>query len=135
MSPIGRAKTGATEIIRENLGELLRLRGEGASWSELAASLASQGVTQGDDEPLTGRRLTALINNIKARDAKLMEKASRSGHAPAAASAPRARKHAPVRLSSEMQKPVSSELPLASVDEQELRVAELERHAHLLKRK
>src|ERR1700738_2350130 len=71
-SPIGRVKTGATEIIRRHFGELERMHHEdGASWTEIAAGLAAQDVTQGDGQPLTGRRLTALMHNIRVRAEKL----------------------------------------------------------------
>jgi hypothetical protein len=53
-------KTGATEIVRKHFAELQRMHyQDGASWIEIAAGLAKQGVTQGDGKPITGRRLTA----------------------------------------------------------------------------
>lgn len=142
VSPIGRVKTGATEVIRANLVELLKMRDEGASWPELAAGLAAQGLTQGDNEPLTGRRLTALINNIKVRDAKLAKTADRRAATTFAVETPSASRNRPappkrgrVTLSPDMHASAPIESHLSLVDEQELRVAELERHAHLLKRK
>jgi hypothetical protein len=70
-SPIGRIKSGATEIIRRNLAELQRMhREDGATWTEIAAGLAAQGVTQGNGQPITGRRLTALMHNIRVKDEK-----------------------------------------------------------------
>jgi hypothetical protein len=75
-SPIGKIKTGATEIIRSNFDELERLhREDGATWTEIASGLAAQGVTQGAGQPLTGRRLTALMHNIRTRTEKLKGKA------------------------------------------------------------
>ena len=47
---------------------------DGASWNEIAAGLAAQGVTQGGGQPLTGRRLTALMHNIRVRTEKLKSK-------------------------------------------------------------
>src|ERR1700722_6059126 len=74
-SPIGKVKTGATEVIRRHFDELERMRHEeGASWTEIAAGLAAQGVTQGDGQPLSGRRLTALMHNIRVRAEKLESK-------------------------------------------------------------
>ncbi|MES2029319.1 MAG: hypothetical protein V4477_09105 [Pseudomonadota bacterium] len=68
-SPIGKIKSGATEIIRKNLRELERMhREDGATWTEIAAGLAAQGVTQGDGQPITGRRLTALMHNIRVQE-------------------------------------------------------------------
>jgi hypothetical protein len=141
-SPIGRVKTGATEVIRENLAELLQMRADGASWPELAAGLAAQGVIQGDNEPLTGRRLTALINNIKVRSAKLALKANRATSVSTSkndSSATRVKKTpskgGQVMLAPEMRESASPLPPSSDVDEQELRLAELARHAHLLTRR
>lgn len=68
-SPIGKIKSGATEIIRQNIAELERMhREDGATWTEIAAGLAAQGVTQGDGQPITGRRLTALMHNIRVQE-------------------------------------------------------------------
>jgi hypothetical protein len=68
-SPIGRVKSGATEVIRKNLKELERMHQEdGATWTEIAAGLAAQGVTQGNGQPITGRRLTALMHNIRVQE-------------------------------------------------------------------
>lgn len=76
-SPIGKVKTGATEIIRSNFDELERLhREDGATWTEIASGLAAQGVTQGKGQPLTGRRLTALMHNIRTRAEKLKDRKS-----------------------------------------------------------
>jgi hypothetical protein len=70
-SPIGKTKSGATQIIRNNLEELERMyREDGVTWTEIAAGLAAQGVTQGDGQPITGRRLTALMHNIRVQEGK-----------------------------------------------------------------
>lgn len=70
-SPIGKTKSGATQVIRSNLAELERMyREDGATWTEIAAGLAAQGVTQGDGQPITGRRLTALMHNIRRQASK-----------------------------------------------------------------
>ena len=79
-SPIGKIKSGATEVIRQNLVELERMyREDGATWTEIAAGLAAQGVTQGDGQPITGRRLTALIHNIKVQQEKARSAATGDG--------------------------------------------------------
>ncbi len=43
-------------------------REDGATWTEIVAGLAAQGVTQGDGQPITGRRLTALMHNIRVQE-------------------------------------------------------------------
>lgn len=74
-SPIGKVKSGATEIIRRNRQELERMhREDGATWTEIAAGLAAQGVTQGDGQPITGRRLTALMHNIRVQEERRRNK-------------------------------------------------------------
>lgn len=79
-SPIGKVKSGATEIIRRNRHELERMHHQdGATWTEIAAGLAAQGVTQGDGLPITGRRLTALMHNIKAQEERLRNKQKSAG--------------------------------------------------------
>lgn len=78
-SPIGRVKSGATEVIRKNLRQLERMHDEdGATWTEIAAGLAAQGVTQGDGKPITGRRLTALMHNIRVQEERRQAKEAKS---------------------------------------------------------
>jgi hypothetical protein len=74
-SPIGKVKSGATEVIRKNLRQLERMhREDGATWAEIAAGLAAQGVSQGDGQPITGRRLTALMHNIRVQEERSQAK-------------------------------------------------------------
>ncbi len=62
--------SGAMAIVRTLLAEIERLRGEGATWTDIAAALAGQGVRRRDGAPITGRRLTGLIDSIRRQDAK-----------------------------------------------------------------
>jgi hypothetical protein len=138
-SPIGKVKTGATEVIRRHFDELERMRHEeGASWTEIAAGLAAQGVTQGDGQPLSGRRLTALMHNIRVRAEKLESKG--------AARAPHERPRNPsqkldgpcrkaISLSPEMSLPRRETEPDQVISEDEIRRAELSKHAHLLRKR
>jgi hypothetical protein len=60
--------TGATAIIEPVLPLIRDLRRQKHSWSAIAAALARQGVVQGvDRQPITPRRLTALIAAIGKR--------------------------------------------------------------------
>jgi hypothetical protein len=60
--------TGATAIIEPVLPLIRDLREQKQSWSAIAAALARQGVVQGSDrQPITARRLTALIAAIEKR--------------------------------------------------------------------
>jgi hypothetical protein len=63
-----RRRTGATAVIEPILPIIRELRARKHSWAAIAAALAKQGVVQGNDrEPITGRRLTALICAINKR--------------------------------------------------------------------
>ena len=62
--------SGAMAIVRAHLAEIERLRGEGATWTDIAAALAGQGTRRRDGAPITGRRLTGLIDSIRRQDAK-----------------------------------------------------------------
>ena len=135
-SPIGKIKTGASEVIRANFEEIERLhREDGATWTEIASGLAAQGVTQGEGQPLTGRRLTALMHNIRTRAEKLKGKATVQDRVKGLPE--RLQKHGranrkTVSLSSEMSRPVGDSLPDQTISEDEIRRAELAKHAHLL---
>jgi hypothetical protein len=62
-------RTGATAIIEPILPLILELRVQKHSWAAIAVALSKQGVVQGvDREPITGRRLTALIAAINKRE-------------------------------------------------------------------
>src|SRR6185503_7219393 len=60
--------TGAMQIVRDHLGAIRELRQQGATWDQIAAGFANQGVHQRSGEPLTGKRLTALIDSIARQD-------------------------------------------------------------------
>jgi len=66
--------TGATAIIEPVLPLIRDLRRQKHSWSAIAAALARQGVVQGADrQPITARRLTALIAAIEKRGRRRAE--------------------------------------------------------------
>jgi UDP-N-acetylglucosamine enolpyruvyl transferase len=80
-------RTGATAIIEPILPLILELRAQKHSWAAIAAALAKQGVVQGvDREPITARRLTALIsainNRVRQQEARLSGRAKRRDLAP-----------------------------------------------------
>ena len=47
--------------VRENLGAINALRANGATWPEIAAALAAQGVVRRNGQPITADRLTAFL--------------------------------------------------------------------------
>ena len=80
-------RTGATAVIEPILPLIRELRARKHSWAAIAAALAKQGVVQGvDREPITARRLTALISAINKRvrqqEARLSGRAKRRDLAP-----------------------------------------------------
>jgi hypothetical protein len=138
-SPIGKVKTGATDIIREHFDELERMHYEdGASWNEIAAGLAAQGLKQGsDNRPLTGRRLTALMHNIRIRAEKLKSKGTlrRPSNHPNPVQKLAGTPRKTVSLAPEMTRPRSEKRPNQVISEEDIRRAELSKHAHLLRKR
>lgn len=137
-SPIGKVKTGATEIIRNNFAELERLHYEdGASWTEIASGLAAQGVTQGSAQPLTGRRLTALMHNIRTRAEKHGNKPARATreHPRNSGQSHGQRPRKAVSLAPEMSLSQRETGPDQAISEDDIRRAELAKHAHLLRKR
>ena len=61
--------SGAMAAVRAHLADIERLKDEGATWVAIAAALARQGVVLRDGRPITGRRLTGLIDSIRRQDA------------------------------------------------------------------
>lgn len=138
-SPSGKVKTGATKVIRDNFDELERLHNvEGVTWADLASSLAAQGVTQGAGLPITGRRLTALMHNVRSRAEKMAEKTPHQNQGNSSSQRQRngglAGRKA-VSLSPEMVRSVGVHVPDTTISEDEIRQAELARHAHLLRKR
>ena len=72
----GRVGTGAMALVRSNLAALDELRAGGATWAEIAAGLAEQGMTQGAGEPITAKRLTALVTLVRKAEATRAAKIS-----------------------------------------------------------
>jgi uncharacterized protein YcbX len=96
---------------------------------------ARASITQGDGLPITGRRLTALMHHIRVRADKLKS--------PGAATAPVKTRPNPVNklgpgakktvsLSPEMNRREAGNSPDKTISEDEIRRAELSKHAHLL---
>ena len=84
---LARRRTGATAVIEPILPIIRELRARKHSWAAIAAALAKQGVVQGNDrEPITGRRLTALIcainKRVRRQEERLAGRAKRRDLAP-----------------------------------------------------
>jgi hypothetical protein len=136
-SPIGRRKTGATEVIREHFTEIRRLHfEEGARWTEIAAALADQGVTQGDRKRLTGRRLTGLMRNVALQIEKQNKnKANRMARSDLAVRAAKPQPPEKLTLAPELTRQQSGTTQQAIVSEDAIRQAAFVRHAQLLNKK
>ena len=85
-------RTGATAIIEPILPLIRDLRKQKHSWAAIATALAKQGVVQGvDRQPITPRRLTALIAAIEKRGRRRRKRlAERFGRRDLAPSPPKA---------------------------------------------
>jgi hypothetical protein len=137
-TPIGRMKTGATNVIRKNYSELLRMHNEdNCRWTEIAKALGDQGVTQGDGDPLTGRRLTALMHNIARQREKertrIVSRSQRVDISPDHVGHKDERK-SKLKLARELIEPTTPRQNTV-LSEEDIRRTEFERHAHLIKRK
>lgn len=64
LGPGGHPRTGTKALVREHLDAILRIRAEtGATWGGMVAALRTQyDLRQGDGEPISGRRLSALVS-------------------------------------------------------------------------
>lgn len=88
-----RRGTGATALIEPVLPLIRELRAQKHGWAAIAGALAKQGVAQGADrQPITARRLTALIAAIDKRErrkqSQLAARIARRDLAPASAQSP-----------------------------------------------
>lgn len=146
VGPGGRRLTGAMAAVRDNLKALEALHAAGASWVDLAAGLTAQGVTQGQGDPLTGKRLTALIASVKRQAARQAAAAARRGTRPdlPRPSTPSVTRQDPpdavprtavARLAPELQaRPAPPPGDDAPPSEAEIRRIQAERHSHLFKK-
>ena len=65
------------DIVRMHLAEIECLKAQGVAWTDIAGALVEQGVRRRDGGPITGRRLTGLIDSIRRQDAKRQKAATR----------------------------------------------------------
>ena len=134
----GRRATGSMAIVRQHLAHLDALRAEGATWAEIAAGLAEQGVTQGEGAPLTAKRLTALVTLVRRaaakRVAKIAERQARADTVKSETGSGGRLKAGPkLTLSPELM-PSSEKTADPIITEGELRRMSFDRHAHLFKK-
>ena len=61
------ASTGAMALVRDNLDRFDAMRAEdpALTWADIAVALDKQGVRQRDGQPMTAKRLCALISTIR----------------------------------------------------------------------
>lgn len=127
VAPGGRRATGSMAIVRQHLAQFDRMRADGATWAEIAAGLAEQGVTQGEgQEPITARRLTALVTLVRQAEAKRAASIAKRAHRP---DAPPEGAISPLTLSTDLATPATEpEIRRASPEE-------INRHAALARSK
>jgi len=76
-STIGRETTGVTRAVRAGLPVIRQLRAAGVTWAAIAEAMSAQGVTQGDGQPLTATRLTAIVTQVEAQERRTVEREAR----------------------------------------------------------
>jgi len=134
-APAARRLTGAMAIVRDNLAEIEALNAAGKSWAAIAAALAQQGVTQGENQPITARRLTALIASVKReatrQEAKLESRAQRRDLSPTKSSE---QTRTARRLAPELTRQRSDTPPVATMTEEEIRRANFDKHSALFRK-
>lgn len=131
MAPGGRRSTGSMAVVRRHLPQLDALRAEGATWAEIAAALAAQGLTQGEAQtPITAKRLTALVALVRKAEAKrsasIAKRTDRSD-------APGGQPNASLTLSTDLTVPGRGAAAQAVPSEETNRHAALARSKSLLK--
>ena len=121
---LARRRTGATAVIEPLLPLIRELRARKHSWEAIAAALAKQGVVQGvNREPITARRLTALISAINKRVRRQEERSA--GRAKRRDLAPLPRQTHTLVLSADLKSPAA----VATIDatsEEDLRRQEFD---------
>ena len=122
-------------VVRDNLKEIEALNAAGKSWVAIAAALAKQGVTQGDNQPITSKRLTALIASVKRQAARKAEKHAARSQRQDLLSAPSPdHRGSPLKLAHELTHGARQEEPSASMTEEEIRRANFDKHSSLFKK-
>jgi hypothetical protein len=124
-------------LVRSNLVAFDELRAGGATWAEIAAGLAEQGMTQGGGEPITAKRLTALVTLVRKADAtraaKVAARQERGDLLVRRKAVAKRSAGAKLQLAAEL-----TSLPAAATDrgpsEGDLRREAFDRHDHLFKK-
>jgi hypothetical protein len=133
--PGGRRLTGAMAIIRDHLAQIEALKASGRSWVMIAEGLAKQGVTQGDNQPITAKRLTALIASVKRQAAnKAAKEALRANRKDLFLPPQPERRVASVRLARELMEPARPASPMPSMSEDEIRKLNFDKHDNLFRK-
>ena len=111
-----RRRTGATAVIEPILPLIRELRARNHSWAAIAAALVKQGVVQGvDREPITARRLTALISAINKRVRRQEERSA--GRAKRRDLAPLPKQTHTLALSADLKSPAAAATIVATSEE------------------
>lgn len=131
----GRRLTGAMAIVRDHLNEIEALKASGKSWVVIAAGLAKQGVTQGDNQPITAKRLTALIASVKRQAANKAAKEALRANRKDLYPSPQPERRAPtVRLARELTEPARPATPIPAMSEDEIRKSNFDKHADIFRK-
>ncbi|MCW6506965.1 hypothetical protein [Lichenifustis flavocetrariae] len=133
---VGRETTGATRAIRLMLPTIRELRASGVTWAAIAEALAEQKITQADGEPLTASRLTSIVGQIEAQDARKTNR-EETRH-PRSDNFPSLRRPADqmqrLRLAPELTADAELKEVARPTSEDEIRRAHYAKHRHLFKK-
>ena len=133
--------TGAMAVVRDNLAlfDTMRAEDPGLTWADIAVSLGQQGVVMRDGQPITAKRLCALISTIRREGEIQAERAEarsrRTDTAPGRVGAPDGVSVASrLTLAPELNKPVDTPAPDRSTEDT-IRAGRYAQHDKLFKRK
>lgn len=133
--PHGRRLTGAMAIVRDHLTKIEALRAAGKSWGSIAAGLAEQGVTQGDNIPITAKRLTALVASVKRQAARRAEKEEwRTQRRDLVTPRSLEPCSSSLKLAPELTRSEPQATPVATMTEEEIRRANFDKHSSLFRK-
>ena len=131
VGPGGHRLTGNKDLVRKLLPYFDELHAQGATWANIAASLAAQGVLQGNAQPIGTNRLTALVSAVRqdVRNKALAEAARQQR-----SDVRRPQASPALTLSLELDAAARRSAPVKSSSEQEHRLAALDRAKTILKK-
>ena len=137
----GRKSSDLMATIRPLMPAIERFRADDVPWAVIAASLAEQGVVEGDSRPLSEKRLTSVVSKLKEQEAKRNARMQARALRGDLATAPN-RRRPPSSMAGTSQPRLAPELTTVRVDaetrppisEAEILREKRDKHQHLFKK-